>query len=144
MCAEMMTLQLAALQSRWIFTNPDESYLTKVAPCDVHGSRSPSAGVTVMLEKCPRVKPAYAAVCPTYVHHAAVSAMQAQQLSLNYHFNCEQRVCFATGTYFGFNGALCCHSQLPLLTLSAHQASDVCCCNLLSHAMEAASHRTDN
>lgn len=29
---------------------------------------------------------------------------QAQQLSLNYHFNCEQRVCFATGTYYGFNG----------------------------------------
>lgn len=30
--------------------------------------------------------------------------MQAQQLSLNYHFNCEQRVSFATGGYYGFNG----------------------------------------
>ena len=62
-----------------------------------------------------------------------VYAMQAQQLSLNYHFNCEQRVCFATGTYFGFNGAPFLSSSFyippPISVVSAHPVA--CCASLL-------------
>jgi hypothetical protein len=53
--------------------------------------------------------------------------MQAQQLSLNYHFNCEQRVCFATGTYFGFNGEfVSCAPHPSSITLSAMHWSGMC------------------
>ena len=45
------------VQTRWVFTNPDESYLTK-----------------------------------------------AQEVSLNYHMNCEQYTHSATGSFFNFNG----------------------------------------
>ena len=125
-CAQTQTVpylidnpEVGYVQTRWVFVNPDESYLTKVwaaynaallgncnpiSPVSSPYLRWQGLGAVVPSEAPPYLAlDCYWEIVIRYLKAVSCSA-QAQEISLNFHCKCEQFVHFATGSFFNFNG----------------------------------------
>ena len=117
------------MQTRWVFVNPDESYLTKVSTARAstalpqtrvlthrrswsHGGSPHAASMRALSSKGLEGCRSYGrtedqdkeALPQLQVPTGAGACAQAQEISLNFHCKCEQFVHFATGSFFNFNG----------------------------------------
>ena len=92
--------EVGYVQARWVFANPDESYLTKVLPTLKHCHACSFC-------RCQQAK-AHRLGCLKLPYLDAAEHLdlwlQAQEISLNFHCKCEQFVHFASGGFFNFNG----------------------------------------
>lgn len=86
------------MQARWVFTNPQESYLTKA---QVSGWR---AEWEWRLARRRRPRPPLPTHPPTSSPTHAHRLTHAQEVSLNYHMKCEQYAHSAAHSFFNFNG----------------------------------------
>ena len=83
------------MQARWVFANPDESYLTKVDLLSLVSARNE------LPSECLGGGLWHRLLSPSSSHQLL---LQAQEISLNFHCKCEQFVHFAGGSFFNFNG----------------------------------------
>lgn len=101
------------MQSRWVFTNPQESYLTKAQEVGGGDARafvsrweackeSETGGIRLVCcdHQAPVCSPSHRPL------HLVLScpAIFCPQVSLNYHMKCEQYTHSATRSFFNFNG----------------------------------------
>lgn len=92
------------MQSRWVFTNPQESYLTKAQvgaaalPCT---QRLLHALCINLPSTPPPSRPLPTRLPPPSCHPPT---LLPQEVSLNYHMKCEQYAHSAARSFFNFNG----------------------------------------
>ena len=93
------------VQACWVFTNPTETLLTKVC------TLSETCNMGMMMMQNGPVHNLQHNSSHYFVHTSAHQLLQksdlmlqAQEISLNYHFLCEQYTHFASGAFFNFNG----------------------------------------
>lgn len=84
------------MQSRWVFTNPQESYLTK-AQVGAGGNGVGAGGMVCKVPCC-------FVLHPETLHPCAPTTHPPQEVSLNYHMKCEQYAHSASRSFFNFNG----------------------------------------
>lgn len=98
--------EVGYVQTRWVFANPDESYLTKVQSpsCERFLCTVTHQSITNCVHNSQHSPLMHDTASAGSGLSGSLHLLQAQEISLNFHCKCEQYVQFATGGFFNFNG----------------------------------------